>query len=164
MKPTAELDTRRFAVVFTVATDATYIQGAVIERHATSKLLCQLNGSITSLLGAGWHGDIVCLTSGLPTRVVDRLRQQTCSSVLSVSVPDFDAGPEAHNMTHFRDWMMRHQRVPPPVKSKVQFHWRRAGALTAVKVVLDSILPGNLIHYRSSLARLAVPRLDADAV
>lgn len=124
--------TPRTAVVLTLAYKEEDPNGGYNGKHNSKRLRCLLNGTISSLRATGFHGDILCQVAGFE----DATTQfgQYCSSVISLPVPDFDAGPTFDDQLAQRDWMRKRGRVPPPNRTRVQFNWKRSGALTAVKL------------------------------
>ena len=143
----------RFAVVLTLALNSS----ASMPSRLIQGQLCRLRGVVASLRNVGYRGDIVCQTAGLlalgaSTRTVLR---SSCTQVLALSVPAYDAGPSTKELNDTQAWYREHGRVPPPDGTELQD--RHDGALTSVK-----LHAWNLTRYRmvlhSDMLRLDWPR------
>ena len=132
----------RFAVVLTLALNSS----ASMPSRLIQGQLCRLRGVVASLRNVGYRGDIVCQTAGLlalgaSTRTVLR---SSCTQVLALSVPAYDAGPSTKELNDTQAWYREHGRVPPPDGTELQD--RHDGALTSVK-----LHAWNLTRYRMVL-------------
>ena len=120
----------RFAVVLTLALNST----TSMPPRVIQGQLCRLRGVIASLRSVGYYGDIICQTAGLlahgaSTRAV---LHSSCSHVLALSAPAYDAGPPTKDLNDTQSWYRDHGRMPPPDGMELQD--RHDGALTSVKL------------------------------
>ena len=153
--------TSRYAVVVTAAMKPGS-RGGFQRHHTPARLLCLLNGTISSLRATGWAGDIVCQTAGLLSAKTELAG--LCTHVIELAVPSFDAGPSNPNVTEYRTWMHSRHRVPPPSSTRVQSNWLGSGQFTAVKLHVWTLVQyAMLMHADVDVRFLENPQVALEA-